>query len=401
MTTCLQFAPPIRNVINALLVVLLLTPAALWGQVPMLSDSSRITLLTVTPGEELYSAFGHTGIRVTDYKNDFDVVFNYGTFDFEQEGFYVNFVKGKMLYRIGVESFAGFYNSYIEEKRGVTEQVLRLTTEEKKQVFAFLYNNTLPENRNYYYDFFWDNCATRPRDVFEKILGKRLQYHTENAGFETGKTMHDMLRIYVNKRPWVDFGFDLILGLPCEVEATPRSQTFLPDYLAKYFDCATVDGQPFVTSKEVLIKYEPVYSEDVFTPKLLCGLLALIALAIAVYERYKSTHNFKFDFALFLVAGLLGLLFLCLGLFTAHYSTPKNMNMLWLIPTHAIVAGFLLKANKPGWLKYYFALTGILMLILLVAWPYMPQPYSPVAKWLVFALGLRAFTITDYLRRTK
>src|SRR5690606_20603691 len=136
-----------------------------------LSDSSRISLLTVAPGEELYSAFGHTGIRVTDFKNEFDVVFNYGTFDFEQPGFYSNFVKGKMLYMISANNFDDFVSEYIYEKRSITEQTLNLSVHDKQEIFAYLYNNLLPENREYYYDFFWDNCATRPRDVFESVLG--------------------------------------------------------------------------------------------------------------------------------------------------------------------------------------------------------------------------------------
>lgn len=152
-----------------------------------LSDSSRITLLTVAPGDELYSAFGHTGIRITDYKNNFDVVFNYGTFDFEQHGFYTNFIKGKMRYMISTDRFEDFMAEYAYTKRSVTEQELNLTAEDKQKVFAFLYTNALPENREYYYDFFWDNCATRPRDVFEKVLGNRLQYHTEHAGFQQKK----------------------------------------------------------------------------------------------------------------------------------------------------------------------------------------------------------------------
>ena len=100
---------------------------------------------------------------------------------------------------------------YVEEKRSVVEQELRLTTDDKKKIFATLYTNALPQNRNYPYDFFWDNCATRPRDVFEKVLGSRLEYKTDSTcGFAQHKTMHDMLRRYVHNRPWVDFGFDLI-----------------------------------------------------------------------------------------------------------------------------------------------------------------------------------------------
>ena len=103
-----------------------------------LSDSARISLLTVSPGNELYSAFGHTGIRVTDFKNEFDVVFNYGTFDFAQPGFYTNFIKGKMRYMISTDRFQDFMSEYIYEKRSVAELKLNLTPEDKQKVFAFL-----------------------------------------------------------------------------------------------------------------------------------------------------------------------------------------------------------------------------------------------------------------------
>ena len=220
-----------------------------------LSDSSRIALVTCSPGGELYSAFGHNGIRVTDFKNEFDVVFNYGTFDFNQPGFYTNFLKGKMRYMISTNRYEDFIYQYTYEKRSVIEEELILNPEDKKKIFAFLYHNALPENCEYNYDFFWDNCATRIRDVFEKNLGDRIKYNTQHAGFAENKTMHDMLRIYVGNRPWVDYGFDLILGLPCEITATPRDQTFLPDFLSKYFNCATVDGQPFIADKKVLLAF--------------------------------------------------------------------------------------------------------------------------------------------------
>ena len=359
-----------------------------------LSDSTRISLLTVSPGDELYSAFGHTGIRVTDFKNDFDVVFNYGTFDFDQPGFYTNFIKGKMRYMISTDRFEDFMREYVEDKRSVAEQELNLTADDQQKIFAFLYNNALPENREYYYDFFWDNCSTRPRDVFEKTLGNRLQYHTDSAGFEKSKTMHDMLRVYVGDRPWVDYGFDLILGLPCEVIATPRDQTFLPDYLAKYLDCATVDGKPFVIKEEFLLHFPLAKIATGFLPIHLSLLLVFIAFIIWVIERKTKTHYYAFDFILFLVAGLLGTLFLSLWLFSSHYSVPKNLNMLWLIPTHTIIAFVLLKKQKPNWLKFYFIATYILMILLFIGWQWLPQHFNVAVMPFIFLLAFRSALIT-------
>lgn len=364
-----------------------------------LSDSARVTLLTVAPGEELYSAFGHTGIRVQDYKNDFDVVFNYGTFDFEQPGFYSNFIKGKMRYMISTDRFDDFIDQYRYEKRRVTEQELNLTSDDKQQVFAFLYHNALPENREYFYDFFWDNCATRPRDVFEKILGKRLQYHTPHAGFMENKTMHDMLRVYVGNRPWVNYGFDLILGLPCEKIATPRDQTFLPDFLARYFQCATVNDQPFVVKKETLLKYPLPIPHTGFLPIHLNLLFVFIAFLVWLAERKTNSHYYRFDFVVFFVAGVFGVFFLSLWLFTSHYSVPRNLNLLWLIPTHLPVAFLLLKKQKPEWLKYYFGCTYVIMLLIFICWKWQPQPFNTATMPLIFLLAFRSALIAVRLHK--
>jgi hypothetical protein len=366
-----------------------------------LSDSARISLLTVSPGEELYSAFGHTGIRVTDYKNDFDVVFNYGTFDFDQPGFYTNFVKGKMRYMISTDRFPDFMDEYVAEKRSVAEQQLELTTEDKQQIFAFLYTNALPENREYFYDFFWDNCATRPRDVFEKTLGPRLQYHTDRGAFEKNKTMHDMLRVYVSNRPWVDYGFDLILGLPCEKIATPRDQTFLPEYLAKYIGCATVDGKPFVAKREFLLLYPEKKIDPPFLPIHLSFAFVIVMIGVWYAERKTKKHYYAADFILFLVTGLFGTLFLSLWLFTVHYSVPQNLNMLWLIPTHTVIAFLLLRKRKPQWLKYYFALTYILMVLIFVAWKWLPQPLNPAVAPIIFLLAFRSATIVIDIHKNR
>ena len=365
-----------------------------------LSDSSKISVLTCAPGNELYSAFGHNGIRVIDYKQNFDVVFNYGTFDDQQPGFYFNFVKGRMIYSISYENYPDFMSEYIEEKRSVTEQDLRLTTDDKKKVFSLLYENALPKNRNYQYDFFWDNCATRPRDVFEKVLGSRLEYKTDSScGFAQHKTMHDMLRLYVHNRPWVDFGFDIILGLPCEVPATPRNQTFLPDYMAKLFACATVDGQPLVTKTTNILTYNLPVIEVPFQPLHLTVFIMLIGFFVLFMERRRNTHYYKFDFYVFLIAGLFGIFFICLWVFTTHYSVPKNLNMLWLIPTHFIVAWLLLKKHKPTWLKYYFLATYILMMVLLFLWKYNPQPYNIAFAPLIVLLAARSITIFTHQQK--
>jgi hypothetical protein len=366
-----------------------------------LSDSARISLLTVAPGDELYSAFGHSGIRVTDFKTNMDVVFNYGTFDFNQPNFYVNFVKGRLLYMIDVELFQNFKSMYVYEERAVTEDLLNLTTEEKQHIFSYLYNNAKPENRDYRYEFFFDNCATRIRDVFEKELGKKLVFHYES--FDTNYTLKQMLDLYVAKSPWVQFGFYLILGMPCEVKATPRVQAFLPDYLQKVFQTASLQtpngDERFVNATNVLLDYPlPVAENDFFTPlnSMLLLLLMFVILSIAEWK-FKKQFLF-FDGMLFGIAGVLGCFFLCMWLFTEHYSVPKNLNMLWAIPLHLPVVFLLMFKSLRKYLAKWFLFTAVLMVVLLLLKGILPQPYHVAVLPVIAALGLRAWLLSIKLK---
>ena len=202
-----------------------------------------------------------------------------------------------------------------------------------------------------------------------------------------------MLRLYVHDRPWVDFGFDLILGLPCEVKATPRAQTFLPDYLAKLYACATIDGKPLVTSTHTLLDLKDTFIETPFKPIHLTLALLVAGFFVIFMERRRNKHYYNFDFWVFLIAGLFGIFFICLWAFTTHYSLPKNMNMLWLMPTHFIAALLLLKKEKPSWLKYYFLFTYLLMMVLLLGWKYNPQPINIAFAPLIILLAARSITI--------
>ncbi len=377
--------------------ILLFAIAGFQLQAITLSDSARISLLTCGPGEELYSAFGHTGIRVTDYKQDFDVVFNYGTFDFEQPGFYTNFVKGKMRYMLAVESYRGFLQQYMYEERKVTEQEILINPEQKKKVFELLEINSRPENREYYYDFFWDNCATRPRDIFERALGSVLTYDTVNGNFERNKTMHDMLRLFVHNRPWVDYGFDLILGLNCEIEATPRHQTFLPLYLSHYMDCAQLNGQPLTGKQKVVIDVPETYSTiHLFTPLLLNVLILLFAVLLTFFELKHNRHHAWFDIGFFFIAGLVGTIFLLLWIFSSHFSVPKNLNLLWLVPSHIVLAFFLLPKKKASWLGYYFTFTAFLSVLILLCWFVTPQPFNIAIIPLLVLIILRSWIIKRF-----
>ena len=129
------------------------------------SESMQISLLTCSPGKVAYEKFGHTAIRIFDPAQVVDVVFNYGVFSFETNNFYYKFIKGETDYMLGAAQTADFLAAYALRNSSVTEQVLNLTQKEKEKLVEMLTVNYQPENRSYRYNFVYDNCSTRARDV--------------------------------------------------------------------------------------------------------------------------------------------------------------------------------------------------------------------------------------------
>src|SRR5690606_16424401 len=221
-----------------LLLVLLLVNTLAFAEV-RLTDKAEIRIVTCGPYQgELYSAFGHSAIRVFDPELDIDLIYNYGVFNFNQPNFYLNFAKGHLLYRLAVSRYQPFVESYIEENRYVHEQILNLTPTQNQKVFEFLQWNAKEENMHYYYDYFYDNCATRVRDVMKNALGESVRF--EDSHISTSYTIRDLCDLYLQEQPWGDLGIDLCLGLPMDKPATPWMYMFLPDYLEQGYDHAYI-----------------------------------------------------------------------------------------------------------------------------------------------------------------
>ena len=209
----------------------------------------RISLLTCTPGTELYSTFGHSALRVYDSINNKDLVFNYGTFDFYDPDFYNKFVKGKLLYFVSIDSLPSFMEEYDYYKRGITEQAINISCDEKQKLIALLFENAKEENKYYRYDFNYDNCTTRLRDMLEKAAGKQLE--TKNILPKPNTTFRNLIHVYLDRggQQWSKLGIDMLLGHPMDKKVTNREAMFLPDYLLMAFDSSKLNGQPVVQEK--------------------------------------------------------------------------------------------------------------------------------------------------------
>lgn len=379
---------------KALITLLILIPLYGWGQTFTLSPASEVSVITCGPSqEELYTAFGHSAIRVHDPLQQYDAVYNYGVFDFRQPNFYLNFAKGFLYYRLGVYDYQAFEAAYIYDNRFVHEQVLHLTQEEKQRIFDYLQNNARPENQQYRYDYFYNNCATKIRDVVEEALGKDV-VRFDGSYINTSYTIRQLTDLYLEEQPWGDLGIDICLGLPMDKVASPYEYMFLPDYIESSFDNATIarDGQnlPIVKKKNMI--YVSRSEEEISGlphPLLVFGLLLVVGIILTVIDLRRLKISFWFDALLFGATGLIGLLLLFLWTLTDHQAAARNFNLLWAFPVHLVAVIAFIK--KPSWLQYYFAAVLVLSALTLISWQFLPQQLHFALIPIVALQGIRAY----------
>lgn len=352
----------------------------------------QVSLLTCDPGEELYSAFGHSAIRIVDRANNQDLVFNYGTFDFNTPFFYVKFTQRTLDYMLSVSTFERFLYEYNYYNRSVREQVLDLNPDQAARLVQFLQINYLPENRFYRYDFFYDNCATRIRDAFENILGENLDWN-EDINPEQ-KTFRNLIDEYVYPLPWADFGIDLALGAVIDINAREREKQFLPDYMEAAFARALIVGdgpnRNLVKSSRVVLDFpEKEKAMDLSNPYLFWWIFAIGAI-ILTYLGFKKKRLYKgFDIALFTVLGLLGILIVILWFFTFHSQTKYNWNILWAFPGHLALAFALYRQKVRPWVKKYLVFALIMANLALIFWIFGWQSFHPSLVPLLLVILLR------------
>lgn len=358
-----------------------------------LTEASSISLLTGSPGSELYSTFGHSAIRVSDPSQQVDMVFNYGTFDFNTPNFYLKFAQGKLMYVLSAQQFHGLLMDFKAENRSLAEQVLNLNLDQRRKLFAILLENYQPENRYYKYDFFFDNCATRIRDIMLTAFGDEFKYHFPDSWSKDQFTFRNLIDLYLTDHHWSDFGIDIALGLPTDDLATPMDYMFLPDYLSEGFGLATISSNgktvALVSSEKMILSRKDLPTEVFFiTPiRLMWALFALIG--ILSWMGLKGDIDIGWlDKLYFSIIGVVGWIVFLLWFFTDHIATKDNLNLLWAVPIYFPV--FLFWDRFPNRFKQIFFMVfgGIDVLILLLWWIW-PQSYHIAFIPLIFIVLIR------------
>jgi hypothetical protein len=343
-----------------------------------LTDESIVTLVTCGPGEELYEAFGHTAIRIHDPSLGFDAVYNYGIFDFNQPNFYWNFVQGRSLYMVAANRYSNFVRSYEYYNRSVREQYLNLTLTQKQALLDKLLWNALPENKDYLYDYFFDNCSTRPRDVIQDALNGAVEFDSTHLS-EPRLSIRELTDLHILKeQPWGDLGIDLCLGAVIDEPATAAQYMYLPEELEKAFDNAFImrDGAriPLVDLKQITFGAAPVSkAKSWFVPKIVFLAFLLLSAVMVTMFRAARWSTRIFEGLVFMVFSFIGWNGIFLWFFTNHFSADCNWNILWALPTNAIFGFALLKKNRPKWTGHYALFLIALYLGMLIGWDHLPQ----------------------------
>ena len=390
-----------------LIIFLVLLLATVHGRsITMLGPNAKFSVLTCSPGPDLYSLFGHSAFRLQDTLGGkpVDIVFNYGVFDAFDDGFYVKFARGKLDYRLQAEYFDYFIEGYAQEGRGVWEQELDFTPLQKQRLFDLLQANVQEANCVYRYDFFMDNCSSRIRDMIIRAVAAEP---TNSLGFRyvaldnliainevrfnhpcnQGTTYRQAIQKYLDYQPWSDFGIDIALGQPCDRVIGNYGFMFLPDSLMRELESAELNGQPLCKPAKEVLTNNTNYTVEHLTSPLTLFTLWLVVHTWLFFRKKPSSIFLKVSQKMLLVTtGMVSLLVLFLWFLTDHTTTQQNWNLLWASPFNLI---FVLRYKD--WMRslIWIQITSCVLVITGFLW--MPQSLHPAA------LPLAAMLIITYV----
>ncbi len=365
-----------------------------------LSEQAKISILTMGPGEALYDRFGHSALRVSDANQNIDWVYNYGTYDFDAPNFYGKFIQGQMMYSLSVNHFDAFFAYYQNQNRSIKQQVLNLGLEQKNQLFTYLQWNAQRANRDYRYDFFYDNCATRIRDVLVKNIGIKLNYE---QGFNPEPmTLRQLIQNQVNYNNWGSLGMDIATGAVVDVQATPWQFQFLPKYMAEAHAEVIFNGpngkKNLVKSEQILFNPEPPDEKSysyksllkfMSSPLIIFSVIGLFLVLRSWFDHQRQKRCVNTDRAIWLITGIVGSLLLLLWFATDHLATKMNYNLLWAMPTSLIVGLLSFRLKTISWMAQY-QLFLFLMLVLMIIHQFTGvQSFAPALWPLIIGLIVR------------
>lgn len=361
------------------------------------NQQAELYLLTCGPGTETYSVYGHSALRIVIPSNNTDVVYNWGIFDFAAPNFAWNFAKGRLDYSLGVYSYERFLRDYFLEQRWVVSQKLNLDSSAIASIFSLIEENLKPENISYRYDFYYDNCSTRIRDIIEKATGEDLLYPPDDRGTRP-PTFRALSGAYEKDYPWTKFGIDLLLGAPTDKKASFRERMFLPvelkDGLSRSLFRTAGKMVPLLSDPSLVVDFPtPVKETRILTsPFFIFSLVLILTVLFSAFVRGRRGNDI-FDITLFTVFSLLSLMMIFFNFFTDHQQLRWNLNIIWLSPFVILcLVSLIFNMNRTLWFRIVFLLSAAFVLLIVV----LPQHINIAAVPLIIILVLRSSARAGY-----
>ncbi|MDR0686846.1 MAG: DUF4105 domain-containing protein [Dysgonamonadaceae bacterium] len=382
-----------------LLILIIITSSGVYPNDP---KTIQISLLTVPPRDaEIYTVYGHSALRLQYNKTD--AVLNWGTFDVDRKNFIINFIQGKTDYFLSAQPYTTFQQNYLDNNTQIIEQQLNIPDSLKIPLLRELKTNLLPENAEYRYNYFFDNCTTRPRNIIERYCGGTLSYPPQNERI----TLRDLVHKCTSPYPWMRFGIDLLIGSGADSLISRRTELFLPENLCLALAQSTVltpDGRqlPIILSTEKIMhrqeaqkheKYSKKKHQPSLTEPLHVSILALFVFLITATWAIAKRRTVRLPFAiLFLVMGVAGCIPAFLMLFSSHPCVSSNWNILWLNPLHLICFAGFATTKKCRLIDLCFVLNFVALSVFIVARQWIPQTTDPACLPLAICLWLGILT---------
>jgi hypothetical protein len=290
--------------------------------------SQKISVLTCSQGNEIYSTFGHSAFRYFDSSKGIDWVYNYGLFVFSDPNFIPKFCQGKLDYMVGRETMNDFMSQYVYQQRSIKEQVLNLTPSQVDTLYRFLEWNILDENKYYRYDFLYNNCATKIIDVLDKKMGDvKWIYTNQNQATTFRGLINEEAK---NQVPWLNWGMDILLGSVVDQKINPKDYCFLPKNVAHTLSTSLhiSSSEPLVIDTKVILDYPQKESSASNIPFYLLGGGCILLF----YFHYRYARFEILTRIVYFVMGIFGCIILYEWFFTEHWVTKNNGNLAWLHP---------------------------------------------------------------------
>lgn len=389
-----------------LLMVLAITAKA---QLPELTDHAEFYLLTCEPGQESYTRFGHSGIRVTD--DDLDISFNWGVFSFEDPNFIGRFVLGHTDYRLAVFFSEIFLMDYEERGSAVYQHHLELTQEEKAKLWAMLDENFKPENREYRYNFIYDNCATR---VYDMIMGSFEEAKSDFCRRKYDKTYRQIVNSYSTPDTWLSLGINLLFGAEADEKITYRESTAFPIESLELLktvkkietDSTDTVEMPIIGSEEILFNSDKLYKDKKYNKLAATGMFMIPIVILIFLVIYFFRHHLHYckpvTEVLLWLTFTLSLLIAFLSLFSTHPLVDKNYNLLWCNPLNGVLAILLLMHGRR---RLKAVLSLITMLMAIVWFPLyfvnVQGATIPLVGYYILMLGTQVLIFATYAEMLK